>query len=76
MILRPNRGHLLKRPHAGAVEVVADTRGDWIAWLELKTEAVNEIATPMTVKVVQEVQADILAVIEAEDRISLLNFHA
>src|SRR5262245_10858650 len=44
-ILRQNRGHLLKRPTSGPVEVIADGRGDWVGWVELKTEAVNEIAT-------------------------------
>src|SRR5687767_5745269 len=42
VILRQNRGQLLKRPQSGPPEVVADGRGDWIGWLELKTEAVNE----------------------------------
>jgi endonuclease/exonuclease/phosphatase family metal-dependent hydrolase len=75
VILRQNRGHLLRRPQTGPPEVVADGRGDWIGWLELKTEAVNEIATEMTARVIQDVNADILAVIEAEDRIALSRFN-
>jgi endonuclease/exonuclease/phosphatase family metal-dependent hydrolase len=74
VILRQNHGHLLKRPRSGPTEVVADGRSDWIGWLELKTEAVNEIATQMTAKVIHEVQADILVVVEAEDRIALTRF--
>src|SRR4051812_30853795 len=50
VILRQNRGHLLKRPQSGLPEVVANGRGDWIGWLELKTEAVSEVATEMTAK--------------------------
>src|SRR5262245_11305830 len=46
--LRQNRGKLLKRPNTGPVQVVANGRPDWIGWLELKTERVNEIATQNT----------------------------
>jgi endonuclease/exonuclease/phosphatase family metal-dependent hydrolase len=74
-ILRENRGKLLKRPQSGAVKVVADGRTDWIGWVELKTEAVNGIATQMTARVIREVNADIIAVIEAEDRIALTRFN-
>lgn len=74
VILRQNRGRLVKRPASG-LEVVANGRGDWIGWLELKKEAVNDVAVQMTGKVVQELNADILAVIEAEDRIALGHFN-
>lgn len=75
VILRQNRGHLLRRPAAGPPQVVADGRDEWIGWLELKTEAVNEIGIAMTAKVIQDVNADVLAVIEAEDRIALRRFN-
>jgi len=75
VILRQNKGHLLRRPEAGPPEVVVNGRGGWIGWLELKTEAVNEVATEMTAKVIQDVNADILAVIEAENRIALRRFN-
>src|SRR5262245_59805899 len=74
VILRQNHGHLLKRPRNSPPEVVADGRADWIGWVELKTEAVNEIATQMTARVIQDLDADVLAVIEAEDRIALTRF--
>lgn len=73
--LRQNRGRLLKRPLSGPPEVVAEGRSDWIGWLELKREAVDEVAVEMTAKVIQDVNADILAVIEAEDRIALSRFN-
>src|SRR5438477_12895987 len=34
VLLRQNRGKLLKRPSSGPVQVVAEGRGDWIGWLE------------------------------------------
>ena len=75
VVLRQNRGRLLKRPRSGPPEVVADGRSAWVGWLELKTEAVNEVATTMTARVIQDVNADILAVVEAEDRIALRHFN-
>lgn len=75
VLLRQNRNRLLKRPQSGPPEVVAEGRGDWIGWLELKTESVNEIATQMTAKVIQDVNADVMAVVEAENRIALLHFN-
>src|SRR3954467_10954695 len=42
VILRQNRGKLVKRPRGGGFEIVANGRADWIGWLELKSEAVNE----------------------------------
>jgi hypothetical protein len=74
VILRQNHGHLLKRPKTGPPLVIADGRGDWIGWLELKKQEVNEIATQMTAAVIKDVNADILAVVEAEDRIALTRF--
>jgi endonuclease/exonuclease/phosphatase family metal-dependent hydrolase len=75
VILRQNRGRLLKRPTSGPPQVVAEGRNDWVGWLELKKEAVNEIATSMTAKVIQDVDADVLAVVEADDRIALCHFN-
>lgn len=75
VILRQNRGRLLKRPANGPPEVVADGRGDWIGWLELKTSPVDEIATRMTARVIKDVNADVLAVVEADDRIALSRFN-
>ena len=74
-ILRQNRGKLVRRPQNGAPEVVASGRGDWLGWVALKNEAVNETATRMTAKVIQDVNADVLAVVEAEDRIALKRFN-
>lgn len=73
--LRQNRGRLIKRSPTDEPEIVANGRGEWVGWLELKTEAVNEIATQMTARVIKDVNADILAVVEAENRIALTHFN-
>ena len=59
-------GALLKRPRTGGVEVVANGRDEWISWLELKREPVNEVATQNTARVLRDVDGDIMVVVEAE----------
>jgi endonuclease/exonuclease/phosphatase family metal-dependent hydrolase len=76
LILRRIRGTFLKRPKTGAVTVEATGRGDWVGWVELKTEHVDARATENTARVMQAVNADILGVVEAEDRTSLQRFNA
>ena len=73
-ILRKIRGKLLKRPRNGPVEVEAAGRAAWVGWVELKTTVTNEIAIENTGRVLREVNADIVAVIEAEHRVALKQF--
>ncbi len=51
-------------------------RGDWIGWVELTTEQVDDESTRNTGRVIAAVQADILGVVEAESRPALVNFNA
>jgi endonuclease/exonuclease/phosphatase family metal-dependent hydrolase len=74
-LLRENRGDFLKQPRNGSAEIVATGRRGWIGWVELITEPVDETGTRMTAKVIGEVAADILCVVEAEDRPSLVRFN-
>lgn len=72
--LRKIRGQLLRRPRSGPVLVVAAGRGSWVGWTELKTEAVNEWATKHTAMVMHDLNANLLAVVEAESRPTLKLF--
>ena len=72
--LRVIRGRLLRRPRDGDVEIVADGRADWIGWVELTTEPADELALRHTAMVVRDVGADVLGVVEAEDRTTLQRF--
>lgn len=72
-VLRQNRGRLLRR-YQGAVSVSAGGRSDWVGWVELLTEPVDERATEHTAMVLRDVGAQIQAVIEAENRVSLRDF--
>ncbi len=68
--IRKIRGQLIKRPRKASLprQIVANGREDWVGWCELKTESVDETAMLMTAKVIAEVGADVLAVVEAESR--------
>ncbi|WP_025675600.1 endonuclease/exonuclease/phosphatase family protein [Paenibacillus polymyxa] len=74
VILRRNRGKLVSRKY-GALKVVANGRDDWIGWFELTTEAINEHATQNTARVIRNIDAQIMVVVEAENRPSLVMFN-
>ena len=74
VILRQNRGLLLKRSKFGGIEIVAKGRADWTGWVEMKTELVNETSTRNTAQVVRDIKADIISVCECEGRAALLQF--
>lgn len=78
-VLRQVRGRLLRRTGSLAAgtartEVVATGRGDWIGWVDLVKERVDELATAHAARVIADVDADVLAVVEAESRIALKHF--
>jgi endonuclease/exonuclease/phosphatase family metal-dependent hydrolase len=73
-IFRKIRGAFWRKPKTGPLEIVADGRPDWVGWVELRTEPNNAVAVMNTGRVIQEVNPDILAVIEAEDRVALRQF--
>jgi endonuclease/exonuclease/phosphatase family metal-dependent hydrolase len=75
VILRRIRGKIIRRPRGDEPnEIVASGRDDWIGWVELRTEPVDEIAILNSGQVIRDVDADVLAVIEAEDRVALKQF--
>jgi uncharacterized protein YukJ len=68
VILRQIRGRIISRPRNQPFEFKARGRQDWVGWAELRTSPVNEIAIMNTGRVIRDVDADILAVVEAENR--------
>lgn len=75
VLLRRNRGALLRRPATGGIEIVATGRDDWIGSLELLVEPINHEAIRNTARVFGLIDADVLAVVEAENRPALVNFN-
>ena len=75
VILRQNRGKLIRRTQADGIVVAADGRGDWIGWVELTRTAVTDLAVRHTGMVVRDLNADVIAVVEAESRVALGRFN-
>ena len=73
--LRDIRGKLFVKPQNKPVEIVAAGRDSWIGWFELLTEPVRESATRNTARVIDLLEADVLCVVEAEDRVVLNRFN-
>ncbi len=76
-LLRANRGKFDRQPEdrIQSMEIVANGRSDWIGWVELAKEPTDETGTRLTAKVIHDVDADIIAIVEAEDRPSLVRFN-
>ena len=72
---RKNRGSFDVDRKATGIEITANGRQDWIGWLELAVEPTDERSTQITAKVINDVAPDILGIVEAEDRPSLLRFN-
>jgi endonuclease/exonuclease/phosphatase family metal-dependent hydrolase len=75
--LRKNHGKFDRQPNdpTESVEIVAEGRGDWIGWVELAKEPPDETGIRMTARVIRDVNADIIGIVEAEDRPSLGRFN-
>ncbi|MET7425284.1 endonuclease/exonuclease/phosphatase family protein [Dactylosporangium sp. NPDC005555] len=74
-VLRENRGDFLAAPADAEPRIVATGRGSWNGWVDLIVDPVDELATRMTARVVADVAADVLCVVEAESRPSLVKFN-
>jgi endonuclease/exonuclease/phosphatase family metal-dependent hydrolase len=76
--LRKNRGKFDRQPMdpAQSIEIIANGRDDWIGWVELAKESTDETGTRMTARVIRDVGADIIGIVEAEDRPSLVRFNS
>ena len=75
VILRRNRGQLLRRPKGGGIEILVAGRADWVGSLEMIPAAIEEEAMLMTARVMRDVNADVLGVVEVESRPALERFN-
>jgi endonuclease/exonuclease/phosphatase family metal-dependent hydrolase len=72
--LREYRNKLTKKI-ANKHQVAVNGRDDWIGWFELVEEPVKAAAIDNTGRIVREVAADILCIVEADDRTALRRFN-
>lgn len=76
--LRRNRGSFLVRRRLDQadrrrieIEITAAGRGDWTGWLELEREPVDDLAMRLTARVIADLKADVIGIVEAESRPAL-----
>ncbi len=72
--LRFIRGEFLRK-RGGALEIAAQGRDSWMEWFELEKEPVKAAATDNVARIVGLLGADVLCVVEAENRILLKRFN-
>lgn len=73
--IRKIRGQLISRPRTKPVFIKANGRSDWVGWCELRAGPVNERAIQNTARVIRDVAADVLAIVEVESRPVLKDFN-
>jgi endonuclease/exonuclease/phosphatase family metal-dependent hydrolase len=71
---RKIRGKLFGKKN-GKTVVVANGRADWVGWVDLKTQQINDQAINNTARVIAAVDADVQMLCEIENRPSLVQFH-
>lgn len=70
------RGKLYKVKKATKkLEVTASGRDRWLGWVDLPRQILDSEAVRNTAMVISEVNADVLAMVEVEDRATLKRFH-
>jgi endonuclease/exonuclease/phosphatase family metal-dependent hydrolase len=74
--LRKNRGKFDVQPKEASapVYITANGRADWVGWVELATETVDEVGFQTTARVIRDVDAHIFGIVEAENRPNLVRF--
>jgi len=74
--LRESRGKLVRKPRNKPREIRVDGRAEWIGWFELVEDQVSETAIRNTARIIRLVDADIMCLVEADDRVALTRFDA
>ncbi|KPF69795.1 endonuclease/exonuclease/phosphatase [alpha proteobacterium AAP81b] len=72
-LLRRNRGQLVKRGAAG-LTITANGRSDWVGGLELRRTPIPAEAMRNTARAIHGVGADVLGIVEVENRPVLRDF--
>lgn len=57
------------------VKLTAKGRKDWVGWVELKYDVVDEVSTENTGRVIKEIKPDVLCLVEVESRTALEKFN-
>ena len=76
ILLNETRGgaKLFRTKRGGGIEILAEGRAHWVGWAELVRDDLDEEAVHNTGQVIAEVDADVLLMVEVEDRLTLHRF--
>lgn len=74
--LKEIRQKLFRRPAGKPVEVAVSGRNEWVGWIELVKDTISAGQVANTARVIKDVNADIIGIVEAEHRTGLLGFNA
>lgn len=73
--LKEVRRKLFRRPQGKPVEVAVSGRGGWVGWVELVKARVTEAQVANTARVIKDVNAHVIGIVEAEHRTGLQSFN-
>ena len=73
--LRDIRGDFIAFPRNKPAVITANGRGDWVGWFELEKAPIQAAATENLARIIGLINADVLCVVEAENRIVLNRFN-
>ena len=68
------RGKLYSKPAGKPIRIDADGRGDWDGWVELEQDGIGSKAIENTARVIAALDADVLCLVEVENRTTLQRF--
>lgn len=69
------RKKLYTVPRTGQISIKAAGRDSWLGWIELVKEILPAAGVLNTARVIDAVDADVLCMVEVEDRLTLDRFH-
>ena len=72
VVLRQNRGNLVRRSPGQDPVVIVNGRSEWLGWVELKKEPLSDVSIQNTARVLKEMGAQVQGIVEAESRMALL----
>ena len=72
---REIRGRLVKKPRGRPHVIGVDGPTEWVGWFELVPDQVNATAISNTARIVHLVGADLMCLVEADNRVALTRFN-
>jgi endonuclease/exonuclease/phosphatase family metal-dependent hydrolase len=74
--VREDRGKLFKKQGWTVTGVVANGADDWDGVIDFKQAQFSELARENTARVIKDIHADVVCIVEAENRLTLKSFDA